>query len=153
MLNKSIIPSGEQLPIDIRPANVNDIPFILNTWMKSHRDSAECRDIEYVAYHEHMRQTVVDILNRANVIMAVNPDDADQIYGYLCVEYVDEITLLHYGYVKYTYRKLQVFKQLAASMIPQFGVRPLIVTFTNRAFADKKEKFNMSYNPYLRVHR
>lgn len=141
---------SNQMPVEIRNATAEDVAFVLNSWIKAHRESDECRHVDYALYHKHIRPIVVRILSRASVVMAVNPEDANHIYGYAVVEYTDEDTILHYAYTKYTFRRFGVCTQLLEFAIPKLRETPTFITFIGKQFPAVQTHFNLSYNPWMR---
>ena len=139
-----------EMPVDIRTGQAEDVAFIMNSWLKAHRESDECRYIDYALYYKHLRPLVVNILTRSSVFVAANPDDLGQIYGYVVVEYTEHDTILHYAYTKYTFRRFGVCKQLLEFAIPELGKTPIFATFAGKQYPALKDRFNLAYNPFAR---
>lgn len=76
-------------------------------------------------YTAWMKPLMTGLLQRSRTVLAVNPDDADQIYGYCVHTYADDIPVVHYLYVKAVFRG--------------FGVMPALLNYIdipgNKAFA------------------
>ena len=139
-----------EMPVEIRTGVAEDVPLILNSWMKAHRESDECKFLDYTLYHKMFRPILVNILSRSSVIVAHNPEDVNHIYGYAVVEYVDTDTVLHYCYSKYTFRRFGVCRQLLEFAIPTVGQTPTFLTFAGKSFPIMQEKFHLVYNPWMR---
>lgn len=138
------------MPIEIRTGTADDVALVMNSWMKSHRESDECKHLDYALYHRMFRPIVVNILTRSSVIIATNPDDDQHIYGYAVVEYTDTDTILHYAYTKYTFRRFGVCTQLLEFAVPKLREVPTFITSIGKTFPALQDKFNLAYNPFLR---
>lgn len=103
------------IDVTIRAANTDDISFLMNSWLKSYRYGSwftkRIRDSVYFKYHH---QIVTGILSRGscNVIVAVDPTDTYFILGYLVSEKFEDKNIIHYAYVKDTFRGKGVGRKL-----------------------------------------
>lgn len=139
--------SQENLPLSIRHANDTDIPFIFSSWLKSFRDSGLLvRAIPHTIYFTNHHKLLQKLIKRSTVYVACSPTDSSQIYGYIVAEYIEGTFVLHFIYVKHSFRKLGVGKALfnsfkheggasCCSHLTKFGERLLL-------------KYNMIYHPY-----
>tara|TARA_R110002126_G_scaffold287977_1_gene441119 strand:- start:310 stop:711 length:402 start_codon:yes stop_codon:yes gene_type:complete len=125
-----------------RPASADDMNFILNSWLKSYKDSVICENIPANIYYEEHKKTVETHIANSSIIMAVNPEDPDQIFGY-CV-YEAPMTL-HYMYVKYPFRKFGIGKDLYLE-----AGSPTIVSHLPRDYKTLKKKYGLIYTPYIK---
>lgn len=98
--------------IRIRDGNGDDTSFILSSWLKSYRYSDACKDIPkhnyFLGHHEFAERA----LSRGQVYCAVDKNNLDQIYGWICLEWTSNKPTLHYCYVKHIYRGLGIAKML-----------------------------------------
>lgn len=133
----------------------DDMPFIYSSWLKSyskHEDSVRMRKSTYFRYYKK----VLDAILMSNkILIACNPDDAGQVYGYIV--YNEDahkelgVTVLHYVYVKYTFRKLGIARYLLNQIEDNLGTGLIVCTFSNRVFDRTHKKYNLTYDPALRV--
>jgi GNAT superfamily N-acetyltransferase len=141
-----------KLPIALRPALSGDYNFVLSSWLKSYfrnrqlfAQGAQLSEREYFVGHQRM---VKWLLDRAPVLVACNPDDESQIYGWACYEEDGDTTVLHYVYVKAPYRGYGVGRTLFTGLRHD-SVRVVCTHWTRRLSDDKAEsKYNVERNPY-----
>ena len=127
----------------MRTADESDIKFIYSSWLKSFRRSPFAAQISNALYFDGQHKRITHILAKpeTNVICVCNPEDASQIYGWICAEIGGPITVVHYVYVKRTYRGFGIGKGLIESL----GSKNFIFTH-DTGFA---QKFGGVYSPYL----
>src|SRR6266481_333453 len=94
-------------PVLLRPPNPDDLDFIMSTWLRSYQQSGD-NPIRGSRYWWYQHDLITNILKRSMVIMAVNPDALDQIYGYVIFQPLGEDVILHWIYIKFTYRHLRM---------------------------------------------
>jgi len=82
------------------------------------------------------------------VQVACNASDAAQIYGYLVSEHMEGIQVVHFAYVKHSFRQLGIMNKLAGSagIVAETGG-----FYTHKTeFASKcADGTKWAYNPYL----
>ena len=123
--------------VQIRCGRDSDLSFMIQSWLRSHCRSDFARRIprpHYMANHHGIvvqlmlnsaqsngqnsatERGIVDCINSGKelksggVWVACNPDDPDQIFGYL----VGEPRVLHYIYVKAPFRRNGIARKLVA---------------------------------------
>jgi GNAT superfamily N-acetyltransferase len=143
-----------QIEIDIKHSSSIDKEkaFIYNSWLKSFGKSTEARRMAAKVYFEGYSKIVDSILKNSFVAIALNPDDADQILGYVVFNYDEDINLsvVHYVYVKEAFRKLGIAKKLMEQIQPKLGEEAMICTFANHIFDDLRDKYLLTYDPFMR---
>lgn len=102
--------------IKIRLAEDSDANLIINSWMESYRHSEFAKFMTKFTYNINHRALVLEALKRSDVYCAVAKDDADQIYGWVCIE-PGSVQCLHYIYVKQPFRELDIAHKLLAHAI------------------------------------
>ncbi len=97
-----------------REAGDGDQAFIMDSWLRSCKHSRYVGPIPMDEYTATMSKWVGNILKRDGVqlILAVNPEFEDQIFGFICVERGFRFPVVHYCYVKQPYRKLGIARGL-----------------------------------------
>lgn len=134
--------------VRLRIANDEDLPFIFNSWLKSFRDSFFSRDIPDTIYFSDHHKIIEKILKNSVVMISCNEDDPTQIYGYAVGSQEDGIFVLHYIYVKYTFRSLGIGTLLLKSF-GHSGETASVYTHHNNLAHKLASKYNFIYHPYL----
>lgn len=129
--------------VAFRPANDDDTPFILNSWLKSYRNGVCSQHVPNEIYYKYQHKIIENLLLDATVTVAVSLEDSTQIIGYIATT---QPFLCHYIYVKYPFRKLGIAEQLYNG-----ANRPQICTHLPRGFPILKEKHNLVFNPFWRT--
>lgn len=127
-----------KLPIKFRPATSEDTGFVFSSWLKSYRNAPQSRLMLNNIYFQNQHDIIEDILKKSVVMIAVNEQDPSQIFGYIVYE---KPSMLHYVYVKYTYRKMGI-----ARLLFQHAelLNPIIITHQPRRTPKDIETI---YNP------
>lgn len=138
-----------KIPAILRYATEDDQNFIYSSWLKSYRNTEGPNRMSNETYYNNYKKLVKDLINKHSVLLVVNPEDTTQVYGYICYSMYQNIPVVHYIYVKYTYRKLELAKYLVSSIIPKIKQKPILVTFANRVFDKLKDSYLLIYNPFI----
>lgn len=88
---------------NFRLAVENDCNMILSDWLKSFRRSEFASDMTNAVYFRGHEPLVKKALKRSQVVCAVNRDDPNHAFGWVCFE-PGSIPILHYLYVKESFR-------------------------------------------------
>ena len=138
------------LPIRFRTYAPEDRNFILNSWLKSYRKSLSVKDVDQRVYFHNQADLVDALIQRSHVVVAVSEKDPTDIYGYIIREKVGSTNVIHYIYVKKTYRLLGVGHHLliAADCDPDKGM-----AYTHHTHVANKlrYKYNALFNPYVLI--
>jgi hypothetical protein len=140
-------PSKQNLPIALRHTHAGDIAFIFNSWLESYRGSLHMKNISNTVYYAGHHNLIERIMKRSEAVIACNPEDQTQIYGYIVYEIITGVLVLHYVYVKQPYRKLGIMKQL----LEKAGRKEKVAfVYTHETYSGSKLalKFSAFYNPY-----
>lgn len=134
----------------LRDVTADDLPFIYNSWLKSFKSSPWAKSIPTSIYYANHKEVIAKILPKAIIMVACNPEDQSQIFGY-AVFTPGRIIALHYVYVKQPYRRLGIaqvlFEFARASHMRTF---PMIATHVTDVWSQVlRDKWSMIYNPYL----
>jgi ribosomal protein S18 acetylase RimI-like enzyme len=139
--------SEQNLPIRLRPATEEDVPFVFNSWLKSYRSSVATKHISNTIFFAEQHKIIEALVIQNQVIMACNDKDPTQVYGYICAGQVDGIFTLHFVYVKHSFRNLGIGKMLLNAFDHNTDTAAIYTHHTR--FADKlAPKFNFVYHPY-----
>ena len=134
--------------VRLRTANDEDLPFIFNSWLKSFRFSPFAEKITSTIYFSDHHKVIENLLKNSVVMISCNEDDPSQLYGYAVGSQVDGIFVLHFIYVKHTFRNMGLGKMLLDS----FGVdteNASVFTHFTKASESLASKYNFVYHPYL----
>mgnify|MGYP002135715089 CR=1 FL=1 len=136
----------------LREATESDHSFVYNSWLKSFRQGSPwARLVPPQIFYANHKQVIALILKAAKVLIACNPEDPEQIYGYV-VYTPHRGTVIHYVYVKQPYRQLGFAKKLIAEAKQEqhINILPLTATHITVIWEQHlRDRFNMIYNPYI----
>lgn len=133
-----------------RAARESDIPFLFSTWIKHQRYQGFNQDIPWSTYYANEKRKVAQVLAKSSVTIIHNPDDDDQIYGWVCYQLVKDLLVIHYSYVKRPYQRLGLLKACLIKAYPDFGRSEVAITAMSREIAHLLERHRLIYNPYLK---
>jgi len=108
----------------IKPSDFN---FILNSWLRSYRNSKFTKHLSNEKYYQSQSELIIHLLGNSTVLVAASIDDPDRIYGYALGNMAPDATgyWLQYAYVKHLYRRLGIATQLVSQLAPRM---PIFVT-------------------------
>lgn len=107
---------------EIRNANAGDVAFIFSSWINSYNDANyESKRTRTSIEKPEKHLEIEELIRNPNttVVVACNPEDPDQFFGFACGTTVQDpvskvqYLVLHYVYVKQNFRN----KKLATSLI------------------------------------
>lgn len=138
-------------PIKIRHAKVEDLNFILNSWLKRYRDAIRARFVSDRDYYAIQHEVISKILAQPGLIalIACNPSDENQIFGYVVAEQshlVPDLLFVHWTYTKGFARKYGIagslLKALPAASTVHYTHKTALVEFLDKS---KQAIFNPAY--------
>lgn len=142
--------SNNLLPLDqikFRPAEIGDVNFILNSFLKSHRTATDDnKRMSNDVYYNIVKQKVVEIIGSNSILVACNAADPEQIFGWVCYR-LDVVPVFHYIYVKYTWRKLGLARLLLSTVYSDIKKEAVIHTIASKVTDDNKIKYLLKYDP------
>lgn len=119
----------------LRPARESDMPFIMDTWLKTLRVSNDLfKQIDKEAYYSNYPKIVHNLVHKCITTVCCLREDDDVILGYSCVS----PTTLHWVFVKKQWRGNGIMKLLVNDDI-QF------ISHITKQF----KKRNYKYQPFL----
>jgi hypothetical protein len=138
------------LPIKYRHLEEGDEAFVFNAWLKSYKDSPLGKTLVNDVFYSNHKLIVKNLIGDAGVdiLLAVNPENESQIYGFACIEVTPTVTTAHYVYVKYSFRKLGIALGMVREIEPDTS-KIKFVTHLPRDWRDLVQKWEWVYNPYL----
>lgn len=139
----------EQDVIRVRRMEAADKNFILNSWLKSYRNSPAVDRMENPSYFHEQSKVINDLLDNCPVLVASDPKDPSNIFGYLVYQFIEGTFVLHYIYVKQVFRNKGVGKYLIAKAGHQVGEAVAIYTHHTKAALKIAYKFRFILNPFI----
>lgn len=102
----------------IRDCTESDIPFVMNSYLKSYREAPMNRMLtDHAYYQEHVPTTqMLMMCPESRVRIAVDPEHTDQIFGYMWSFQCPEKTYVHWMYVKLPFRRFGIANLLLADL-------------------------------------
>jgi hypothetical protein len=131
-----------EIKIQFREAVENDLELVFSSWLKSYRCSQLARTIPTTAYYEGHHKVIERLVVKSRVICAVDPEDSNHVYGWCCWENTTT-PVLHYVYVKFSFRRLGI----GLKLIQQPTAGEFVYTHETSSF--KAMCQGGRYNPYL----
>jgi hypothetical protein len=135
--------------IQIRAVNPDDWPFIINSWLKSFKESSDfAKNIPTDTFFEMHHKIIESILGRTSTcaFVATPTDDPELILGYAVFEKPQNYgAIAHYTYVKRSFNGFGISEKL-------FLASPWRLTYaTHMTHKGKKivDKLKLIYCPYL----
>ena len=138
----------KKLPVRFRGATPDDANFIFNSWLKSYRNSQFARLITNTIYFTEQHKLIETLLKTCTVIMVCSQTDPNQIYGYSVVEEIDGILVIHYVYVKHSFRNMGI----GNALMEKAGYKKetaSIYTMHTQAVDRLFHKYNIIFHPYI----
>lgn len=141
---------SQKLPIKIRNIEQSDVPFMFNAWLRSFRSGRFANKVDNSIYFAEQHKVIEKLVSRCTLSVACNPEEPGLIYGFIAHEMVEGIFVLHYIYVKHTFRNLGIGKELLDSTGHDFSSAGCASHMT---FISEKlqAKYNLVYHPYILV--
>lgn len=134
------------IDVYIREARVDDVNFIINSWIKSFEKYMYL--VPKPMYYAGQRKLITRVMARGKCFVASNHENRDQIFGWIIYESIADTEVLHYVYVKHPYRRYGIGNQLLQIMRRDNSI-PCIATSITPYLDYVKKKWNIVYNPYL----
>lgn len=137
--------------IFIRKLIESDLNFILSSFLNSFRKSHLAKDVNNSTYFQFLEANIKNKLRNSTTYVACNPDDVSQIFGYIIADkYQDNITAIHYVYVKEIYRELRICSKLIEKLEIDENTKVFntVLAESPRAKSICK-KLNAVYNPFI----
>lgn len=135
-------------PFVIRSAKPEDISFIYSSWLKSYKHGSSIgKSVRTSIFFNNYREIVDVLLERSNILVACLPDSPDVILGYIVYESIESMHILHYAFVKESFRYLNICNFLVAEAKLPDGTNYTHHTF----FLDKLNSKHLNqfvFNPF-----
>jgi GNAT superfamily N-acetyltransferase len=154
-----------EVELAVRKPHAGDVDFLTNSWLESFRDGYFPSSVPNRVYYNQHHRILEKLMPRAQILIACNAKDPEQIFGWVCAEQMDQHLVIHYIYVKDTFRRFGIAKRLVKLLMRDLPVnqqRVLITHLTHKAKqlikgwkewklepAQKRYGIEFLYNPYM----
>jgi hypothetical protein len=109
--------------IQFRPASETDLPFVFDAWRLSFRDSDFAYTLPWATYSPIQTGKMQAAVSQGTVTMACLSDDPDCLLGFAVhSKTADELTVIHFLYVKEWFRHRGIARNLLAQTKPSVPV-------------------------------
>ena len=136
--------------VKFRPQKDEDRSLILNSWLKSFRNSHETRNVPKEIYYVAQEKVVEDTIDSVQVLVAHHLEDVDHVLGYIVFENDEpNAAIIHYVFVKQPYRKFGIARSLWEQATKDAS--ECFHTHTTYTGNTILEKHKSTYNPYKKI--
>lgn len=144
--------ASEKLPVLLREHTPDDLGFIVDAWMKNYQKSGEVEDLTPDLYCPAQRAQINRFLRAGGAVLAVNVADPTQLFGFVAFERDEtaRVAVVHYVYVKKTFRGLGLGKQLVERAVQGVDARFYTHRAPKRADEHVLRRAGAKFNPFLR---
>lgn len=143
---------SNDVPMTIRDVAPADVGLIFSSWLKSARAGPALVIIPGPVYFAQHHKLIEGYFKTSTIKVACNPDDSNQIMGYIAYETVvdadQSLLVVHFCYIKEVFRNQGIASALLASTGHELG-KPFFYTTATKASENLNRKLNMAYSPYL----
>lgn len=130
--------------IKLRPPKPSDLNFIQSTFSKCiKKESSLGRSCSTKVFYSEFAQVIDHLLSNSSVSVACNPDNEDQIFGYM----IHDPSTIHFVFIKSIYQNLNIAKEMIQEIFPDEKV----LSFSFSTNASKKISNthpNLIFNPF-----
>ena len=139
----------KMIPYMLREHTESDRNFILNSFLQSFREHSNHSYIPKSIYYKNQAEIIEFLLSTANCLVVCFPEAPEEIMGYIIYEQVVGNLVVHFAYIKTTYRTHHIMNEIIDSIIPS-STSNIIATHIPYYFRYLKEKskYSMVYDPY-----
>lgn len=132
---------------DIRP---EDEPFIFSSWLRSYRGSSFARQVPNPIYYRHQHKLIEGVLNHPHrvALIACNPEDREQIFGYVIGTREAKNLYLHWIYVKHPLRNFGLARFLEEDLLDIYDPHQVYYTARVKHLPNLLKDRNYIYHPY-----
>ncbi len=134
----------------VRPATRNDAAFVASSWLRSYREAPAAVAVPSRTYFYWHHRVIEVLLGRSAVLVACDPRRPDTIVGWACAEAMEGALVLHYVYVKHSFRRAGVARALVRALqASEPGSEQVFATHATRKSFRLMRDAGIFYNPYL----
>lgn len=131
------------LDILIREPTPFDKDYLYSTWSISQFFNKPFKSLDYNWYMEAASALISRLLIRSHMLVAANPNNPEQIFGYVVFE--PKRRVLHFCYTKSSFRRANVATRLMEAAFGNFEEKIYYTVCTTSIF-HYHDKWNLEYN-------
>jgi GNAT superfamily N-acetyltransferase len=131
--------------VKLRDGKDSDTDFILNSWAASYRGNAMYGAIPKDIYFKHYRKFTVSILSVSKAFVACNPENEDQVYGYIVYRFKENLPIISYLYVKQAFRHFGI----AEMLIKNVSHETKVITHLMPKLEEWLKSLDCIFNPFI----
>jgi hypothetical protein len=136
---------GRDPEIAVRSPREADLPWIYSTFIRSLANQKTYRSIEPHLLSAMLHALCTRILSHCACVVACDPDDEDQVYGYAIGDQRDR--LLAWAYTKHDFRGFHVGSRLVEAMLGDLGGEPVGLLLATGASRHLETKWRLVPRP------
>ena len=138
----------------LRPLEKGDESFVYASWLKSYRDAPAMKNVRNSVYFKRQHDVIEYLFGKDLVtgIVACNPENRNEIYGYIIGEYRGSSVIVHWVYTKFSLRGFGVAKDLINNLtsLPNIDYKLFsCMPKMNATMSKKIEDSQFIYDPWL----
>ena len=139
-----------EFPVVIRPANRTDIPFIMSSYIRGLGAQDPWGQLD-PNWHAAASHTLAERMMRQSVLVACDPEDPDQCYGWICFDATRRV--LYWIYVKRQFRMAGLGTALMESAFTSVGPESDAIRITHKtdSIGWHTERWNLVYDSHSLV--
>lgn len=135
----------------IRPFDKDDTAFVFQSWLKDYRRNSpfakHIRSSDFFLYHHKILERIFE-RETSQTLIACDPETPKVIWGHITIERIPGLDLIHYIYVKDSFRGYGIGKKLFDST--NINANKIIYTHETYWLKNIIEKYKKArYIPYL----
>ena len=134
-----------------------DTDFLFSSWLHSYRNATKewpwFEKLGNELFYTTQKKRIEKVMEEATVLVICNPEDESQIFGYIVFEKNDRQFVLHYMYMKQSYRGFGLGKGVFASLFNPEEDQVVYTHLTNAGLSFLRSlglKTKPVFNPYWR---
>ena len=133
-----------------------DVPLIASSWLKAFRAGPAVECVPNTLYFRAQHRMLEQVIPGSILLVACNEEDPNQILGWCCAIVAQGALILHFMYVKGTFRGFGIARKMFDTLKEIYiseADRPYpgFFFYTHRVRVNKitTKKYGAIYNPYL----
>ena len=134
------------LPVAIRASVPSDEPAIYAHWINCLANQRPFSKLDTNWFSAAQHALVERLLSRCRVLVACDPEDANQLYGFVVVGWRQRV--LYWVYVKLDFRRGAVATRLMRKAFENLGEIPIEYTTRTRAILYHQERWRLEYQSH-----
>lgn len=131
---------SKTLKIQLRQMDYSDHSLVLSSWLQGgYTHCSAFRDMPKSLYYGLHEPTVKRVLSVSDGLCAVDPEDLSHVLGYVVYKHYQDFTVLHWIYVKQSFRHLGIGDYLLKALQPQELVFTSHETYESPKWLNRKQ--------------